>query len=255
MTERKPPMPTGLADATRHQYTKTLRCRSRGRRVSGRSSHAVVAKLAEPATTPELPLLRRRSRLEEPNHLRITLCHQCIAVAAENVTVAARGRGGGHWLMTEEGTLLGFTASASLRRNGEGNAEVVEEAAATVSLPCRRLSSASLLEAKAAVSSVITIMHRRELHCRHCPTFVSIDEAGSHHHCRYLSQTGNGEKELPGGNTPSGSTVGVEATTLLVLFLEKEKLSLVRYEDFLVVLVEFEAFNFNKLEVEFSFLN
>nr|GLL50025.1 hypothetical protein Itr_chr15CG16860 [Ipomoea trifida] len=82
-------MPTSLADATRHQHTKTLRCRSRGRRGSGRSSHAVVAKLAEPATTPELPLLRRRSRLEEPNHLKITLCHHCIVGAAENVTVAA----------------------------------------------------------------------------------------------------------------------------------------------------------------------
>nr|GMD88141.1 hypothetical protein Iba_chr14cCG4200 [Ipomoea batatas] len=94
----------------------------RGRRGPGRSLHAVVAKLAEPATTPELLLLRRRSRLEEPNHLKVPLCHHCIVVATENSTVATRGGGGGHGLTTEEGTPLGFAASASLRRNGEGRA-------------------------------------------------------------------------------------------------------------------------------------
>nr|GLL31452.1 hypothetical protein Itr_chr07CG09800 [Ipomoea trifida] len=64
----------------------------------------------------------RRSRLEEPNHLKITLCHHCLAVAAESVTVTARGRGGERGLITEKGTPPGFTASASSRSNGEGNA-------------------------------------------------------------------------------------------------------------------------------------
>nr|GMD28340.1 hypothetical protein Iba_chr08eCG6440 [Ipomoea batatas] len=123
--------------------------RSRGRRGPGRSLHAVVAKLAEPATTPELLLLRRRSWLEEPNHLKVPLCHHCIAVATENSTVAARDGEGEHGLTTEEGTPLGFAASASLRRNGEGRA----------AKPLRHLHRLALLAVNGRESSVG--FHRR----------------------------------------------------------------------------------------------
>nr|GMC51162.1 hypothetical protein Iba_chr01cCG3650 [Ipomoea batatas] len=76
-----------------------------------------TAKLAGPATTPKLLLLRRMSRLEEPNHLKVTAlpplhCRR----RRENFTVAARGRGGGHGLVTEK---LVPSSSAVRGREGE----------------------------------------------------------------------------------------------------------------------------------------
>nr|GMD60276.1 hypothetical protein Iba_chr12aCG9590 [Ipomoea batatas] len=97
------------------------------RRGSRRSSHAVVAQLAEPATTPELLLLRRRSRLEEPNHLKVTAlpplhCRR----RQENFAVAARGRGGGHGLeertprlLLPENKVAGDTLAATIARRGD----------------------------------------------------------------------------------------------------------------------------------------
>nr|GMD98109.1 hypothetical protein Iba_chr15cCG8990 [Ipomoea batatas] len=85
----------------------------------------VPAGRAQPPQGPALPPLHRRCHRE---------LHRC----------CARRGGGGHGLTTEEGTPLGFAASASLRRNGEGRAAE----------PLRHLHRLALLAVNGRESSV-----------------------------------------------------------------------------------------------------
>nr|GME02886.1 hypothetical protein Iba_scaffold259CG0090 [Ipomoea batatas] len=153
MTEKKPPTPTGLADATRHQHTKTLHCRSRGRRGSDRSSHAVegpgwkspttsrsrfatIASPSPPRTSPLLPVAGEEDTalrpLGEGNAVQ-SLRYYCRLAERKRVT----------GLSGPPGCSATLNAAALFCRCRRSREEVVEEAAAPVPLPYRRLSSAS----------------------------------------------------------------------------------------------------------------